>query len=979
MIDNNNQNKDNVISNNNKEGNNNKLMENLMNLNEKKDNDKSSIENSIEYPKQKKQRLSLVFGIGEKSPFKFNEKVLGNDHMKYISPTITPDNRKVYRKSEIQFSNQPLISPLEEEQLQENIKTKNNITVPGEKEKKKIIKVNKNDFLKKKGKNKYELQFKESKCNKNGISQIIKDNTFYFSNSNSTDNYSKINNNSMNDNLNAKDPIDIIIVDEDGKESKAIDEILLNKNVNDKNNIENNNIEVIDSQKNNNMVDDLEPSSADLFKDTEDDILLSSKLSNDNCLDVKEEHNVKLINNEDVEDIIVSSIDLKNDKEKVIIISDISSNLSTKDNIKIKDMPNSEVNIEEGNKLSCSNYVNNYNFDNYGNQMLMDNSQNDDIIFNNSQINDIDCSEKLHSLNNINIKENLLDNNKELLIPNNDKSNHNSSLIKVHVQNKQKSKNNMSDNNMLITEEVMTNKDGGNLINNESMLLNKHIKNENVVKKENYLQINSDFKDLKKSKEEKFDDNIISKTISNDNINNTSGKSIITQQIKKDNVVSIKLENSIIKNEKIVLDKEKKDNDQKKVIPFCDKLSNELKDDSSSSLSKNSSNSNFFNSNNSLNVKNREYSLEISRLKSLLIPSKNNKNKQCFDEASCHCLHLNKNIKKIVVGKYTNNTHKNWLVMETEKSIEIWKYDTHLDSLDNNNYCNWTKFSERLKNFCEEIIDIKISPTNEYIVIIGSNYNNKSKNNYYRCGLIIDIYTLNEIYLDIEINDTENTTINENLNFECSNNYLFSKICFPLSEYNIKNSELNYEEGCNKLFVPGYKCGQLIEFKIKNNLSKIENYTYPIPKDSSSPLMHIISYDNNNNPSIIGLMKEKLVIWNVKTKEVSSEILLSSIPINGNIKFISSVIPPIEYLIRLDKRNHNNNNTISIESYHIVNKYYSIIFYSKYNNDGINKEKEGLTKSNNLKNENFGIFTFLNNVLKDSIFYRTSLVNNNLY
>ena len=82
--------------------------------------------------------------------------------------------------------------------------------------------------------------------------------------------------------------------------------------------------------------------------------------------------------------------------------------------------------------------------------------------------------------------------------------------------------------------------------------------------------------------------------------------------------------------------------------------------------------------------------------------------------------------------------------------------------------------------------------------------------------MIIDIYTLNETYLDIKINDTINTSVNEDLNLEFNNNYSFSKICFPLSEFNIKKVKLNYEEENNKLFVPGYKNGQLIEFTIKN-------------------------------------------------------------------------------------------------------------------------------------------------------------------
>jgi len=68
----------------------NELMDNFLSLNGHDENVKTNAENNIELPKQKKQRLSLVFDIGEKSPFKFNEKVVGNDHFKYMSPSITP-------------------------------------------------------------------------------------------------------------------------------------------------------------------------------------------------------------------------------------------------------------------------------------------------------------------------------------------------------------------------------------------------------------------------------------------------------------------------------------------------------------------------------------------------------------------------------------------------------------------------------------------------------------------------------------------------------------------------------------------------------------------------------------------------------------------------------------------------------------------------------------------------------------------------
>jgi len=104
----------------------NELIDNFLSLNGNNENEKTNVEKNIELPKQKKQRLSLVFDIGEKSPFKFNEKVVGNDHFKYMSPSITPDNRGyVYRKNEITFTTHPLISPVEEVQLQKQTKLKN--------------------------------------------------------------------------------------------------------------------------------------------------------------------------------------------------------------------------------------------------------------------------------------------------------------------------------------------------------------------------------------------------------------------------------------------------------------------------------------------------------------------------------------------------------------------------------------------------------------------------------------------------------------------------------------------------------------------------------------------------------------------------------------------------------------------------------------------------------------------------------------
>lgn len=84
--------------------------------------------------------------------------------------------------------------------------------------------------------------------------------------------------------------------------------------------------------------------------------------------------------------------------------------------------------------------------------------------------------------------------------------------------------------------------------------------------------------------------------------------------------------------------------------------------------------------------------------------------------------------------------------------------------------------------------------------------------------MIIDIYTLNEIYLDIKINDSINISNQIYNNFDIKYDDDFPKICFPLNEYNNNENNLNYEEGINKLFLPGYKNGQLVEFTIKKNL-----------------------------------------------------------------------------------------------------------------------------------------------------------------
>jgi len=68
----------------------NELIYNFVSLKEKDENDRINIDYNVELPKQKKQKLSTIFGIGENNPYKINEKIIGNDYLKYISPSITP-------------------------------------------------------------------------------------------------------------------------------------------------------------------------------------------------------------------------------------------------------------------------------------------------------------------------------------------------------------------------------------------------------------------------------------------------------------------------------------------------------------------------------------------------------------------------------------------------------------------------------------------------------------------------------------------------------------------------------------------------------------------------------------------------------------------------------------------------------------------------------------------------------------------------
>jgi len=124
------------------------------------------------------------------------------------------------------------------------------------------------------------------------------------------------------------------------------------------------------------------------------------------------------------------------------------------------------------------------------------------------------------------------------------------------------------------------------------------------------------------------------------------------------------------------------------------KISNEIDKCSSVVISKSSSNPSYIEISN-INSSNENYQIKIERLKSILIPNKNHKSIESIINSECNCLHLNKNVKRVVVGKYSMNNSKNWLIMETSNSIEIWNYNINFDN--GNNICYWTKFSERLK------------------------------------------------------------------------------------------------------------------------------------------------------------------------------------------------------------------------------------------------------------------------------------------
>ncbi|ORX78925.1 hypothetical protein BCR32DRAFT_269786 [Anaeromyces robustus] len=996
----------------------NKVAGSLMKLDEK---EKDAFGNDLELPRTKKQRLSLVFDIGERSPFKFNEKVLGNEQFKYISPTITPDNNKSVIKKKVNFSTYSLISPLEEEQLNQKKDINNS---PKGKKKIKIIKNKKSDIHSKKtNKNKYELHFKTEAKHSNTI--FINEN--FKKSENNKINYNDNNNKS---DINIKNDIEVLepknnefinnnlainnVIITDGndfeKKYESIDNVGNEKenSINNKkqtineginigndiimvNDIESNKPKVDNNIENLNVWSETEPFSADLFKDIEDeDILISSKLSDNN-----ENDNIKLINDYNNNDIIESSLDFHENENNKSIFSDISPKLRLKENIRnIKLSIESVIDLgeSENDELSNFSYINNLNFDNYDNQMLMDDTQNDDLCFSNGHLNKIDNKDEVESLSTSIIECENVNNENEELIYIHSYQVENKNKIEIEKENINKSNNFSNDESKIKSKEDKISENKFNEIMNNCKIKNGlNNKSENGKNNNNKKYSEKHLINIIENPDNENDKLLKEKEIFSKNINEINDK----ENLKNIPLLDLnKNHHSIHQVEKMPEEQQGEKSDIKKRENSINIIRNKNNKSKLIDIKSNRSETNLYEQKccftpksfvkNPLNNINEDYILNINRLKSNLIPSKN---LEPIIESNCNCLHLNKIINKVVVGKYATDNNKNWLIMETKDSIEVWQYDINFDSLNKENYCYWTKCSERLKNFCEEIYEIKLSPTNEYFVVIGSNYSEKSKKNYYRCGLIIDMYTLNEIYLDIKINNsinTINTSTNKNV-FE--NDYSFSKICFPLSEYTFKKDNLNYEKISNKLFIPGYKDGQLIEFTIKN-LSKIESCTYPIPKNSSSPLLSIISYDNDN-PSIIGLMENMIAIWNIKTKEILSEISLSNITLLKNIKLISTVIPPVKYLLYLnnkDKINYNNSSTsnININKQISINKYFSLIFYSSFNNDSL----KDIIKENNRPNQNnyveqqnnnkFGIYIFFNNQLKDKIFYETIISKNDL-
>ncbi|KAG4107316.1 hypothetical protein H8356DRAFT_1285945 [Neocallimastix lanati (nom. inval.)] len=971
----------------------NNIINNFINLKEKDRNRKKEIEDNVEMTKIKKQKLSSVFDIGEKSPYKFNEKMLGNDIFnKYISPTITPDNRKYNnKKKEIGVSNQPLISPIAEEQLQGQLKLRINNKTQIVIDKSKNSKNKKNENNKKKGKNKYELQFKSEAKHINVTSlSNIKDSSINEKIFNKTGriirkiNEENFSNTDFNNNLNEiSKPIHIIITDENGVENKQkennevieIDDSNPYENIKKEDYLEENNIE---NEKMNILLES-EPLSTDLFKDIEDEFLLSSKLSDNDTI---KEDNVNLINNFDNNDIIISPVNINSEENNEILISDDD----IKGNLDVIEDSLSKINDNE--KIKSPNYINNINFDDYDNQVLMNNSQIDDLSFDGSQINKIG--------------ENINDNDKNSFL----------SLNKLEYEN-------INNENGETHSFPLTNIDNFHQYNyideNEELILQNNNKKENGkirmlndINSKNELKVNNNKEEDTKKTEPNTKENLnnLEENHLNENLfeelssdNNTQYKmessESIGNQNKINNYSNIQMKNSFDHNEPKIKNNDNisinKSNNKKPIIINHDNKFLNKKDSSSSSLIHTSSSSlSYHSSINNINMKNDYYKINVYRLKSQLIVNKNHKNKETINEYDCSCFHVNNKIKKIVTGKYATNVNKNLLIMETDTSIEIWKYDIEIDSLCNKGCCKWKKYPGRLKNFCEKIEDIQISPSNEYMIIIGSNYNPMPKHNYYRCGLIIDIYTLNEIYLDININGIEssfsNYINNEYLSNEQVNSYSYPKICFAYNQYNIKNNNNYYEKASDIVFIPGYANGQLIEFTIKKNLSSNTNsYIYPIPKNSSSPLLSILSYDNKNNHFIIGLMKDEIALWNINTKEIFSVISLNSVPLNKSIKLISSIVPPEKYINNLNTVN--NRNSKQSKNDKNLNNYISLILYITSENRNINENQKSLNEyedkktesidnestDNYLKDDKFGIYTFLNNQLKDQIYYQTSL------
>eukprot|EP00833_Pecoramyces_ruminatium_P008441 jgi/Orpsp1_1/1182473/evm.model.c7180000081429.1 len=569
------------------------------------------------------------------------------------------DNRKYINKkkeNKIINLNQSLISPLEEEQFQEFSKINS---------KGKNFKIKNVENNKKKNKNKYELQFISENKHLDGT-QLKDSKVFLINEDKNQKNENKTKNINIDKSLSSINDKSSNKIIKPLKESNPI--LIIDDNNNEKN--EKKNYEIIqidDSNSNfnsngninvniNNNNTEAESLSADLFKDIDNDILLSSKLSDN---DIIKEDNANLIDDYEINNIIISSI---NEKQEG------SNDIDNLDNINMKE--NSMIEIDDFDKFNDSNFINDINIDNYDKQIFMDNSQN--YNFNESQLNKIekdindDNNDNEYFLSNENLKS---EKDKEISTIDD--------IINYELVTLNKEKNDILYNN----DNIIPNNSKLEENSDKTLILNKM---ENGDKNnDKYLKELND-KIGKEAERERINDNLqIKKNIKDQNKVNYDNVVNINNSLD-DNKIESNIENNKIKIENQIN------------IEFNKELLNDI-EKKSSLIQNNSSNININDDSESKNLNNDNYKLNIFRLKSVLWPNKDHKNKELLKEYDCNCFHLNKNIMKIIVGKYATNIYKNWLIMETETSIEIWKYDVNINSIDDDSFCYWEKCTYRKK------------------------------------------------------------------------------------------------------------------------------------------------------------------------------------------------------------------------------------------------------------------------------------------